>query len=165
MRLFQRAFVQTQSLGDCLDRGLLTDDALAEHCLGHREAIGRVAEDHVARNPRLLRDHLDNVFRLNDQSLRFVDLDFDCRSVKPANRLVRQVEIADVLWRHLQSRVDGVVGDLHGIVLLETRSQTKQDFPSLSNRGFNYLHEPETSRQCFIVGDVFFVLRKSSWRR
>ena len=43
---------------------------------------------------------------------RFVDLNLDRSRVEPADRFVRQMQIADVLRRHLERGVDRFVGNL-----------------------------------------------------
>ena len=161
MRLFQWSFVQPQTLRDCLDCSLLTNYATAQHRFDHRKSIARVAEDHVARNTRLLRDDFDDVLRLDDHFLRFVDLDLNRGRIEPADRLVGKMEIANVFWRHLESHVDGVVRDLDGVVLFQTRTQTEQNLARFGYRRLDDFDEPETARECFVFSDVFFVLGKS----
>ena len=132
MILLERAFVQAQPFGDGLDRFLLADDALCRGRLpSSREAVGRVAIDHVARNARFLRDDVDDVLGLDDQRLRLVDLDLDRSRVEPADGLVRQVKIANVLRRHLERRVDRFVRDRDRVILLQPRPQAQQNLARL----------------------------------
>ncbi len=132
----------------------------AQHRFRHRETIAGVAEDHVARNARLLRDHFDHVFRFDHHRLRFVDFDFDRGRVEPANRLVRQVQIANVLRRHFQRDVDRVVGNLDRIVLLQPRTQAQQNLARFADRRLDHFHQAETAGQRFVFANVFLVFRK-----
>ncbi len=113
MRLFQRTLVQPQPLGHRFDRFLLADDPFGELYFSQSEAIAGVAKDHVARNARLLRDHVNHVLGFDDHRVRLVDFNFHGSSIEPANRLVRQVQVPNVLRRHFQSGVDSFVRNLH----------------------------------------------------
>ena len=109
MRLLQRPFVQTQALSNSLDCIFLSNDALSELRFDQREPIARVAKDHVAWNARLLGNHFDNVLRFDDHRMRLVDFNFHRRGVEPADRFVGQVQVADVLRRHLERGVDSFI--------------------------------------------------------
>ena len=119
MRLLQRTFVQTQALRDGLDSLLLANHALRKLDFSHRKAIARVAKDHVARDSRFLRDNFDDVLRLDDHRVWLVDFNFHCGRVEPANRFIRQVQVANVFRGHLQRGIDGFIRNLDRIISFE----------------------------------------------
>src|SRR5205085_479252 len=135
-----------------------TDDAAWRYLnICERESITGVPKYHVARNTRFLRDHLDDVLRLDDHAGGFVDFNFDRSSVEPPDRLIRQVQIANVLRRHFERRVNGFIRNLHRVVALESRSQTEENLTRLANRRFVNFHQTEATRQRFILTDILFV--------
>ena len=97
------------------------------------------------------------MLRLDDHCVGLVNLNLNRSRVEPADRLVRQVQIANVLWRHLERGINCFVRDLHRIVSFQTRPQTEQDFSCLANCWFNHFDQPKAARQSFVLRDVLFV--------
>src|SRR5262249_20631783 len=93
VRFLQWTFVQTETLSNGPDCLPLSNDALAQHCVGHQEPLASVAEDHIARNTRLLRNDIDHMFRLYDHRGRFIDFHFNGSSVEPTDCLIGKVQI------------------------------------------------------------------------
>jgi hypothetical protein len=67
MIFLERSFIQPQPLGDRTHRVFLPDDAIRQLIFHHRKAVGRIAVDHILRNPRFLRNDVDNMLRFDDQ--------------------------------------------------------------------------------------------------
>src|SRR4029434_1349916 len=135
----------------------LADDATAQHFLEILEAVGSVAEDQVARDSRFLRDHVNDVFWPDLHDVRLVDLDLHRSGVEPADDLVRHVEVADVTRRHFERGLDGRVGDLHRVILLEARTNALQNLSRLAQGRLVDLDQPEASGQGLVLGDIFLI--------
>jgi hypothetical protein len=116
------------------------------------------AEDHVAGNSRSFRNHVDDVLATNLGRLGRVHLYLHRGGVEPPDYLVRHVQVSHVARRHLQSRVDRLVGDLHRIVLLEPLAHALNDLTSLVQGRLVDLNEPEPPRECLVLRDVLLVL-------
>ncbi len=106
MIVFERTFVEPESLRDGADRILLPDHTTCEEFLHMGETVRGVAVNHILGNPRLLRNDVDDVLSLDRMVSEITDLDLDRGGIEPADGLVGEVQVADVFRRHLKCRID-----------------------------------------------------------
>src|SRR5689334_12542742 len=105
---------------DRLDGLLLTDHAFAQSALDVLEPVAHIAEDHVLRDLRSVRDDVDDVVRRDLPAA--IDLDAHGRSVEPADYLVGQVQMPLIARRHLERGFDRLIGETYRVVAFESRT-------------------------------------------
>ena len=154
--VLQRPLVQHEAARHGVDRLALPDHARAERLLDVAEAVGDLAEHHVLRNARDLRNDLDDVLPVHFPAA--VDLRLHRGGVEPADDLVGQLQVPHVAGRHLERGLDRLVLDPDRVVALEARPQVVEDRPRLFDRRLVDLHGAEAARERLVLLDELLVL-------
>ena len=73
------------------------------------------------------------MLRLDDHRVGLVNFHFNRRRIEPADRLVREMQIAYVFRGHLERGINRFIRNLYRIVSFQTRPQTKQNLSGLED--------------------------------